>query len=124
MLGSCDPMAFVATARPEEARRFYSEVLGLRLLADDDFALVYDLNGTPLRVQKVRDHAPAMHTVLGWVVPDIAAAVAALAGRGVAFQRYDVLEQDAAGVWKSPGGARVAWFKDPDGNTLSLTQFP
>jgi catechol 2,3-dioxygenase-like lactoylglutathione lyase family enzyme len=124
MLANADPMAFIATAAPDAARRFYSDTLGLRLVADDDFALVYDLHGTTLRVQKVREIAPAPYTALGWKVADIAATVAALAARGVRFERYERLEQDAAGVWKTPAGARVAWFKDPDGNLLSLTQVP
>lgn len=123
MLSSCDVIAFVGTARPEEARAFYSEVLGLRLVSDDPFALVYDANGTTLRVTKADTVDPAPHTVLGWRVDDIAAAVRGLVARGVAFSRYEVLEQDELGIWTAPGGAaRVAWFKDPDGNTLSLTQ--
>lgn len=123
MLGSSDVMAFVTTARPEEARVFYSDVLGLRLLFDDAFALVYDAHGTTLRVSKSREVVVAPYTILGWKVADIVGMVRALAARGVAFSRYDALEQDELGIWTVPGAAaRVAWFKDPDGNTLSLTQ--
>ena len=124
MLASSDVIAFVSTARPDQARAFFSQVLGLRLVADDPFALVYDANGTMLRVSKSREFQPAQHTVLGWRVDDIAASVRALSARGVEFARYDGLEQDALGIWTAPNSAaRVAWFKDPDGNTLSLTQF-
>lgn len=97
--------------------------MGLRFVADEPYALVFDANGVMLRVSKTQSLDPAPHTVLGWSVGDIQATVAALARKGVAFERYDVLTQDAAGVWTSPGGVRVAWFKDPDGNLLSLTQF-
>jgi catechol 2,3-dioxygenase-like lactoylglutathione lyase family enzyme len=123
MLGTSDVMAFITTARPAEARAFYSDVLGLRLLSDDAFALVYDAHGTTLRVSKSREVVVAPYTVLGWKVGDIAAMVRGLGARGVTFQRYEGLEQDERGIWTVPGGkARVAWFKDPDGNTLSLTQ--
>jgi catechol 2,3-dioxygenase-like lactoylglutathione lyase family enzyme len=123
MLGSCDVVAFVATSEPDRARQFYGDVLGLRLVADEPAALVFDANGTMLRIAKVPELAPARHTVLGWSVADIASAVEELTGRGVAFERYEGFGQDERGIWTSPGGGRVAWFKDPDGNTLSLTQF-
>jgi catechol 2,3-dioxygenase-like lactoylglutathione lyase family enzyme len=122
VLGSRAVVAFVATRDPERARRFYEGVLGLRLVADEPFALVFDAHGTTLRVQKVQELAPARHTVLGWLVPDIAAAVGGLAAGGVAFERFPGLPQDDLGVCAFPGGGRVAWFKDPDGNTLSLTE--
>lgn len=122
MLGTREVIAFVTTARPQQARAFYSEVLGLRLVADEPSALVYDAHGTTLRVSKAAAVAVAPYTVLGWRVPDIEAAVRELAARGVACRRYDGLEQDRFGIWTAPGGARVAWFADPDGNTLSLTQ--
>jgi catechol 2,3-dioxygenase-like lactoylglutathione lyase family enzyme len=115
-------MAFVATAQPERARAFYGEVLGLPLLSDGPWALVFDVHGTPLRVQKTDQVAPAGYTVLGWSVPDIAAVMAGLYARGVRFERYAGMPQDEEGVWTTPDGAKVAWFKDPDGNTLSLTQ--
>jgi catechol 2,3-dioxygenase-like lactoylglutathione lyase family enzyme len=116
-------MAFVATRDGARARAFYEGTLGLRVVSDDDFALAIDAGGTTLRVQKVAALAPHPFTALGWEVADIAATIDALAGRGVVFARFPGVEQDARGVWVSPGGgARVAWFKDPDGNTLSLTQ--
>ncbi len=122
MLSTARIVAFAATAHPDRARRFYVETLGLSLLADEPFALVFDVNGIMLRVQKVAAVAPAPHTVLGWNVPDVRAAVAALAAKGVAFERFDGMSQDAHGIWTSPSGACIAWFKDPDGNLLSLTQ--
>jgi len=122
MLSTARIVAFVATAHPDRARHFYVETLGLPLLADEPFALVFDANGVMLRVQKVTALAPAPHTVLGWNVPDVRAAVEALAAEGVVFERFDGMPQDALAIWTSPGGASVAWFKDPDGNLLSLTQ--
>jgi catechol 2,3-dioxygenase-like lactoylglutathione lyase family enzyme len=123
MLNSSNVVAFVATGRPDEAKRFYEETLGLRLLTDDAFAVVFDANGVMLRVQKVQEHNPPPYTVLGWDVADIHASVKELSGRGVSCERYEWLGQDDSGVWTSPSGAKIAWFKDPDGNTLSLTQF-
>lgn len=116
-------ICFVATQQPARALKFYSETLGLTLVSDDPFAMVFDANGTMLRVQKVQALLPAKHTVLGWAVPDILAKIGELTKRGVRFERYDGLAQDESGAWTSPAGAKVAWFKDPDGNTLSLVQF-
>jgi len=123
MLADSDPMAFVATARPAAARTFYEDTLGLRLLADDPYAIVFDLHGTTFRVQKVEALAPHPFTALGWKVRDIAATIGDLERRGVRFEHYPGLPQDERGVWTTPDGrAKVAWFKDPDGNTLSLTE--
>ena len=116
-------IGFVATQNPASARKFYAETLGLRLISDDPYAIVFDANGTMLRVQKVQELLPAKHTVLGWEVADIRAKTGELTKRGVRFERYDGLMQDELGIWMAPSGAKVAWFKDPDGNTLSLTQF-
>jgi catechol 2,3-dioxygenase-like lactoylglutathione lyase family enzyme len=116
------PVAFLATSNPEAAMAFYAERLGLELIADEPFALVFRCGATTLRIQKLSNFAPALHTVLGWEVPDIGAAVRKLAQQGVEFLRYEHLEQDADGVWTAPGGTRIVWFKDPDGNTLSLGQ--
>jgi catechol 2,3-dioxygenase-like lactoylglutathione lyase family enzyme len=123
MLGESKIVSFAATRRPDNARDFYERALGLRLLSEDVFAVVFDANGVMLRLQKVLEHTPASHTVLGWDVADIRAEVKELTGRGVTFERYDRLAQDESGVWAAPSGAQVAWFKDPDGNVLSLTQF-
>jgi len=97
--------------------------LGLKFVSEDAFAIVFDVNGVMLRVTKVKELVTAGYTVLGWDVADIVAEVKGLVKRGVKFERYEFLEQDELGVWKAPSGAKVAWFKDPDGNVLSLTQF-
>jgi catechol 2,3-dioxygenase-like lactoylglutathione lyase family enzyme len=123
MLRNYDAIAFLATANPAVARAFYEDVLGLQLVSDEHFALVFDLNGRMLRIAKTNEFQPAIHTVLGWAVPDIAAAVRDLIARGIQFSRFDGMKQDASGIWTSPTGARIVWFKDPDGNALSLTQF-
>jgi catechol 2,3-dioxygenase-like lactoylglutathione lyase family enzyme len=115
-------VAFVATKDSVRARKFYEGVLELRIVHEDEFALVVDANGTPLRITKVRDMVVAPYTVLGWEVSDVVARVKTLQARGVSFERYDFLEQDPLGTWTAPSGARVAWFKDPDGNVLSLSQ--
>jgi len=118
-----DAISFVATRDAPAARAFYEGTLGLRLVADEHFALVFDVNGRMLRIAKTETLSAAAHTVLGWEVDDISAKVKELAARGVAFLRFEGMPQDESGVWTSPSGARVAWFKDPDGNSLSLTQF-
>jgi catechol 2,3-dioxygenase-like lactoylglutathione lyase family enzyme len=123
VLGSSPVIAFVATTDPRRAKAFYAGTLGLRLTGEDPFALVFDAAGTMLRVATVTALKPAGYTVLGWNVRDIDRAVRDLAEKGVAFQRYDGMPQDELGIWTSPGGARIAWFLDPDGNTLSLTEF-
>ncbi len=123
MLESHRIIAFVATSDAARAKQFYANTLGLRLVSEDRFALVFDAAGTMLRVVHVRELQPAPYTVLGWQVPDIERTVRELTAVGVAFRRYEGLSQDDLGVWASPAGAKVAWFADPDGNTLSLTQF-
>lgn len=123
MLAGLPPITFVATRDAARARAFYRDTLGLPLTGEDAFALVFDVGGVMLRVVTVPALTPAAHTVLGWAVPDVAAAAGALDRAGVAPERYPGLAQDARGVWAAPGGARIAWFKDPDGNVLSLTEF-
>ncbi len=116
-------MAFAATTNQERAKEFYGGVLGLGLLSQDGFALVFDANGVMLRVSTVREVAQAQYTVLGWEVSDIVAKVKELEQAGVKFERYSFPGQDEMGIWTAPGGAaRVAWFKDPDGNILSVSQ--
>lgn len=124
MLRTSAPIAFLATVMPERARAFYVETLGLQLLAEDEFSLLFDLAGVPLRLQKVRELNPQPFTALGWQVADAVATIAALRAKGVACERYPFLQQDAHDIWEAPGGARIAWFKDPDGNLLSVTQVP
>ena len=123
MLGKRKLVAFVATQAPKRAKRFYSDTLGLRLVNESPFALEYDAGGTMLRVAIVQEAVIAPYTVLGWDVPDIRKAVQGLKKKRVAFQRYPGMGQDKLGIWASPSGAKIAWFKDPDGNTLSLTEF-
>lgn len=125
MLGSASVIAFVPSRDPGAARSFYERVLGLRFVSRDQFALVLDANGTMVRVVDVSsagDFAPAPFTILGWQVPSAEQAVRALAAKGVRFERYDGMGQDALGIWTSPSGAKVAWFKDPDGNVLSVSE--
>lgn len=125
MLSGASPQVFLATSDPIRARQFFEGVLGFRLLSDDQFALVFDLgNGVSLRVVKGVQFTPQPFTVLGWQAPDVAATVAELTDRGVAFVRYEGMEQDERGIWSAPGGGQVAWFKDPDGNTLSISALP
>ena len=122
MLGSAKLVAFVTVSDAARARTFYRDVLGLRLVSEDTFALVFDAKGTMLRVAIAAQVTAAPYTVLGWDVADIAATVRQLAAAGVRFERYPGMQQDELGIWQSPSGARVAWFKDPDGNTLSVSQ--
>jgi len=122
MLKSRPIVAFVATTDPKRAKAFYAKTLGLRVVSEDGFAVAFNAGGTMLRVTVVNTFQPAGYTVLGWIVPDIAKAARGLVKRGVRFQRYDGMSQDDLGIWASPSGARVAWFTDPEGNTLSLTE--
>lgn len=122
MLESSDLVAFVAATDLPRARAFYEQTLGLPVLEHNDFACVLDAHGTMLRVTAVPEVARAGYTVLGWRVADIAAATRELTARGVTFLRYEGMSQDEHGIWTAPDGAQVAWFADPDGNTLSLTQ--
>jgi catechol 2,3-dioxygenase-like lactoylglutathione lyase family enzyme len=123
MLAEAPFIGFVPVRDLAAARTFYTETLGLRVADENPFALVLDAGGTMLRVTPVGEFTPQPFTIAGWTVPDITAAVRALAERGVAFTRYDGMTQDDLGIWTTPGGDQVAWFTDPDGNTLSLTAF-
>jgi catechol 2,3-dioxygenase-like lactoylglutathione lyase family enzyme len=124
MLTDAKLICFAATAKVDAARDFYTLTLGFALVEDSPFALVFDGGGTTLRLQKVPSFTPHAFTALGWEVADIAAAVRHLSAGGVRFERYPGLTADELGIWTSPGGAKVAWFKDPDGNVLSLTALP
>jgi len=122
-LGSADLIAFVPTKDMGKARPFYEKTLGLPMEGESPVACAFRANGVLLRVIVVEQLTPFPFTLLGWSVEDIKATVAALTARGVAFDRFEGIEQDELGIWRSPGGPQVAWFKDPDANTLSLTQF-
>ena len=121
MLGSIDIVAFVPTRDFEKSRAFYEGVLGLRFIKNDGFAMVLDANGIMVRVAKAQ-FTPAPFTILGWQVLDIEKIVTGLQGKGVQFERFGFFEQDALGIWTAPSGDKVAWFKDPDGNVLSVSQ--
>lgn len=118
------PILFVASAKHGEALTFYRDVMGFELTEDTPFALAFDADGTMLRVQKVEGHTPYPFTAIGWQVEDIVAECDRLAQRGAEFLHFPHFEQDQRGIWTTPDGARVCWFHDPDGNTLSLTEFP
>jgi catechol 2,3-dioxygenase-like lactoylglutathione lyase family enzyme len=122
MLADKKLKAFVPTIMPDKAKIFYRDVLGLTLLSEDEYALEFNANGVLLRVIPVPVLQPQGFTVLGWNVDDIAATIQALNDKGVVCEKYAFMDQDESGVWTAPGGSKVAWFRDPDGNVLSLTQ--
>jgi catechol 2,3-dioxygenase-like lactoylglutathione lyase family enzyme len=117
------PILFLATANVKRSRAFYEKVLGLAFVADEPPAFVFRVGDSMLRIQKVERVQTPPYTALGWDVRDIRATVRQLRAAGVIFQRYEGLGQDGSDIWRSPSGALVAWFQDPDGNILSLTQF-
>jgi catechol 2,3-dioxygenase-like lactoylglutathione lyase family enzyme len=123
LLGTGKLIGFVATTNAERARAFYEGVLGLTVAHEDDFAIVLDANGTMLRIQKVQELTPHPFTTLGWDVTNIEETIRGLVARGVVFERYGFMQQDGLGIWSPDGTSKIAWFKDPDGNLLSLTQF-
>jgi catechol 2,3-dioxygenase-like lactoylglutathione lyase family enzyme len=123
MLESQKLVAFVATRDRNRAKAFYRDTLGLPLVSEDNFALVFDAAGTMLRVTSVEELSAAKYTILGWQVRDIVRTATDLQKAHVTLEQYPGMQEDKLGIWSSPGGAKVAWFKDPDGNTLSITQF-
>jgi len=123
MLGNCKLAAFIATSKPDEAKAFFEDKLGLTLILDEQYALVFDANGTTLRVQKSGKFTPQQFTALGWHVDDIEATVRELRAKGVVFEKYPWMPEGSDGIMTFPEGARVAWFKDPDGNVLSIDQY-
>ena len=116
-------VTFILTPDRSRAKPFYTDLLGLKLIREDDFAAVFDLGGgTVLRLTSIEGHTPSPHTVLGWHVPDIAAAMDSLRARGVEFLRYPGMTDDQ-GLWTAPDGkVKVCWFNDADGNNLSRTE--
>lgn len=121
MLNQTAIVAFLATTDAAKARAFYTDKLGLTFVSDEPHAVVFDAAGTMLRIQKVESFTPQPFTALGWEVADIEVTVDRLVDRGIAFERFGFMQQDERGIWTTPG-ARIAWFKDPDGNTLSISQ--
>ncbi|MFM9851195.1 MAG: VOC family protein [Sphingomonadaceae bacterium] len=123
-LANVSPVTFLFTRDRERAKAFYRDTLGLTFVESSEHADGFDLNGVALRIVPIADHVPSPHTVLGWDVPDIFATAAAMRAKGVTFQIYEGFGQDENGIWNPPGGgAKIAWFLDPDGNNLSITQF-
>jgi len=124
-LGKCKIVGFISIVDVARAKEFYRDTLGLRLVSEEPpFALVFEANGIMLRLGMAKELPPARGTVLGWQVPDIGAAVRELEQAGIRFERYPQMTQDELGVWTAPTGARIAWFKDPDGNILSISEHP
>ncbi len=122
MLASGKIVGFVPTKDSKKARSFYEGKLGFQFVSDDQYALVMRAGGTTIRIAKVQDFTPAPYTVLGWEVQNIAAVVTWLKERGVTFENYPFIQDRKLGVWTTPTGDKVAWFKDPDGNVLSVGQ--
>jgi catechol 2,3-dioxygenase-like lactoylglutathione lyase family enzyme len=122
MFNTAKLIAFVPIRDSQRSRPFYEGVLGLRFISDDPFALVMDSNGVAIRLSKVPEFTPAGFTVMGWEVSKIEEEVAALQKKGAVFEKFPGLQQDESGICAAPGGAKVVWFKDPDGNILSLSQ--
>jgi len=118
-------VGFVTIVDIERAKRFYRDTLGLTLVSEEPpFALVFNANGIMLRLGMGKELPPSHGTVLGWQVSDIESVVLDLQSVGVKFERYEYMKQDALGIWTTPTAARVAWFKDPDGNVLSISEHP
>jgi catechol 2,3-dioxygenase-like lactoylglutathione lyase family enzyme len=122
MLASSKIVGFVPTRDSKAAREFYEGKLGFRFVSDDQFALVMMAGDTMIRIAKAKDFTPAPYTVMGWEAQDIEPLVRWLASRGVAFEKYPFIQDQELGIWTAPGGDKVAWFKDPDGNVLSVSQ--
>ena len=122
MLGSHNIVAFIQITNVEKAREFYEGILGLRFVKDDGFAAVFDANGIMMRAAVTKEFTPLQSTVLGWQVTNIEEIVGALQKKGVHFEVFGFFKQDELGIWTAPTGDKVAWFKDPDGNVLSVSQ--
>lgn len=123
MLDSAALVGFIGVSDLDRAQHFYGDQLGLLLGDERPFALVTEVAGSILRITVVDDVAPVPYTVLGWSVSDLDTTIDRLVANGVTFTRYVGMDQDIRGVWTAPGGSRIAWFRDPDGNNLSLTEF-
>jgi catechol 2,3-dioxygenase-like lactoylglutathione lyase family enzyme len=123
MLRHAELVAFAATTNSARAAEFYTGILGLRLRYEDDYVLSLEAGGVELRLQKVEQFTPHPFTALGWRVEDLEKVLTRLAEHGVVAERYPWMTQNDAGIWRAPSGAAVAWFKDPDGNLLSVAQY-
>jgi catechol 2,3-dioxygenase-like lactoylglutathione lyase family enzyme len=122
MLGNAKITALVGTMKPDAAKAFYGDVLGLKFITDDSYAMVFEGKNCGVRVSRVPAVAPAQYAVMSFDTDDIAKTVDGLAAKGVSFMRYGFFVQDERGVWTAPDGTKVAWFHDPDLNLLSVVQ--
>ena len=122
MLAASKIIGFVPTRDSKAAREFYEGKLGFQFVSDDPFALVMMAGDTMIRIAKAKDFTPAPYTVMGWEAQDIEALVRWLTARGIVFEKYPFIQDQELGIWTAPGGDKVAWFKDPDGNVLSVSQ--
>jgi catechol 2,3-dioxygenase-like lactoylglutathione lyase family enzyme len=122
MLGAANIVAFVPITDGAKAREFYEGKLGVRFIKEDGFAVVFESNGTRVRAVKMKEVKPSHFTILGWEVKPIEQAVMSLRDRGVHFETFGLFKQDELGIWTAPSGDKVAWFKDPDGNILSISE--
>jgi catechol 2,3-dioxygenase-like lactoylglutathione lyase family enzyme len=122
MLAAGKLIGFVPTRDSKRSREFYERKLGFQFVSDDQFALVMQAGDSMIRIAKAANFTPAQYTVMGWEVTEIEAMVKWLSGRGVAFEKYPFVQDRELGIWTTPNGDKVAWFKDPDGNVLSLSQ--
>lgn len=122
MIGTAKMVSLIGTTRADASKAFYQDTLGLKFVTDDSFAFVFDMGGAELRVSRVPAVIPAAYAVLGFQVKDIAAEIDALVAKGVKFERFGFFQQDERGIWAAPDGTKVAWFRDPDMNMLSLVQ--
>lgn len=123
MFAKCETSIFLATTKPDECLAFYTKTMGLELAEDGEYALVFKLKSVELRISKVPAFTPHMFTVLDWIVDDLNAAMTLLESKGVTFEIFKGMGQDERGVWQVPDGqTKIAWFKDPDGNVLSVSE--
>jgi len=116
--------AFIPTTKPKQAKQFYQDTLGLKLNFETDYSMQFEGKQSLLMITTVESFEPQPFTVLGWNVSDIETEIRSLSKLGVELETYDSLEQDNLGIWTAPSKAKIAWFKDPDGNLLSLTEMP
>ena len=122
MIAAGKMVGFLITTDYERARDFYEKKLGFEFVSQDQFALVMRVSEHNIRISKTASFTPLQSTVLGWEVDDVTAAVKWLVTRGVSTEKYPFVADKELGIWNPPGGGKVAWFKDPDGNVLSLCQ--
>ena len=124
MLATAKMVGFFLIKDYEKSKAFFETKLGFKFISLDQFALVMSTGGHNIRIVKVPNFTPLQSTVLGWDVADIQAVVIWLKQQGVTCEKYPFVQDQDLGIWSAPGGAKVAWFKDPDGNVLSVSQHP